>query len=192
MRRRYLVFMFVISFLFLLSSCNNGIHEYTNIENENSVLLGFLVTRTDLDGGWRWENNITTQAAMTSDTQSGLEYANRELVGVYQKNLIIIEHEVYCYDDNHPVNVVKRDYENGDLNAREFALNDSDYIFYAQCRDFSDTLHKCHVLSIYENVVSDIEIRGPKEVDYSVFIEMLNSLVPITDDRVGEKPTCVQ
>ncbi|MGC1379066.1 MAG: hypothetical protein WA821_22750 [Anaerolineales bacterium] len=166
--------------------------EKSSIQDSSSRILKTLLRKDDFPGNWEWANITRKQPSHSPFSDTGMDSAFTDL-NAKVPQFIIFKHYVYItqwaelYDSPMSETQFKERIPivNGDETSFAPQVNKAGKYTYAMCEKGSD-FYSCTVSTGYERVVSSIMTITPQQFGEQFTIDLLNSMVKITDQRVSE------
>lgn len=165
--------------------------EKSLVQDPSSEALSILLTREDMPNNWKWETIETHQPSNLPWIDSKVIESANLFFAAKVPHLLIFKHYVRV---EHIVQYFASPFSELEFNKQipmkgkvdtAFALNlnQKGKYFYTTCVMGSD-YYSCDVSIGYDYIISSIWIMTPEELGKQYMIDLLNSAIELTDQRI--------
>jgi hypothetical protein len=167
--------------------------EKYSVQNSSSEALQILLTTEDMPGNWKWETIETHQPSILPWIDSSAIESANIFFAVKVPHLVIFKHYARV---EHVVRFFDSPLSETEFNKRIIMKGEDDTsfvpnlepkgkYFYAMCVIGSD-FYSCNVSMGSDYIISSIWMMTPEELGQQYMIDLLNSAIALTDQRIQE------
>jgi len=165
--------------------------ERSSVQDPSSKTLSILLTREDMPSNWKWETIETYQPSNLPWIEpqvmesSSIFFAAKVPHSLIFKHYVRLEHVVQYFGS--PLSELEFNKQilmkGEDSTAFAPNLNQKGKYFYSMCGMGSD-YYSCDISMGYDYIISSIWMMTPEELGKQYMIDLLNSAIALTDQRI--------